>query len=131
MVVSGAVVSTVKVREAGVASVVAGGVGGADLEGVGAVGEGGGRERARSRLAKRPGVDCGTGSVEPVSVEVKVKSGVESLVSSAVRTVPVMVVSGAVVSTVNERLAGVGSMFPAASIARTWKVCGPWPAPPS
>jgi hypothetical protein len=34
----------------------------------------------------------------------------------------VMVVFGAVVSTVNARLAGVESMVPAESIARTWKV---------
>jgi hypothetical protein len=33
----------------------------------------------------------------------------------------VIVVSGAVVSIVHERDAGVGSMFPAASLARTWK----------
>jgi hypothetical protein len=35
----------------------------------------------------------------------------------------VMVVSGGVVSTVHVNEAGEGSMLPAASIARTWKVC--------
>jgi hypothetical protein len=34
----------------------------------------------------------------------------------------VIVVSGAVRSTVHVWLAGVGSMFPAGSVARTWKV---------
>jgi hypothetical protein len=34
----------------------------------------------------------------------------------------VIVVSGAMVSTVHIRLAGVPSTFPAASVARTWKV---------
>ncbi len=36
-----------------------------------------------------------------------------------------ILVLGAVVSTLNERLAGVGSVFPAASVALTSKVCGP------
>jgi len=34
----------------------------------------------------------------------------------------VMVVSGGVVSTVQVWLAGVGSVLPAGSVARTWKV---------
>ena len=34
----------------------------------------------------------------------------------------VMVVSGGVVSTVQVKLAGVGSALPAASVARTWKL---------
>ena len=62
-------------------------------------------------------------SVEPASVEVNENVGVESVV------VPVgpdvMVVSGAVVSTVKARLAGEASTLPAASIARTSNVCGP------
>ena len=37
----------------------------------------------------------------------------------------VIVVSGAVVSTVNVRVAGVASTLPAASIARTANVCSP------
>ena len=36
-----------------------------------------------------------------------------------------IVVSGGVVSTVNARLAGDASVFPAASVARTSKVCAP------
>ena len=35
-------------------------------------------------------------------------------------------VSGSTVSTVHVRDAGVVSMFPAASIALTWKVCEAW-----
>ena len=37
----------------------------------------------------------------------------------------VIVVFGATVSTVQEALAGEPSVFPAASVARTWIVCGP------
>jgi hypothetical protein len=33
--------------------------------------------------------------------------------------------AGATVSTVQERLAGLGSVFPAESVARTWKLCAP------
>ena len=39
------------------------------------------------------------------------------------------VVSGATVSTVHVRLAGVGSTLPAASFACTENVCEPWPRP--
>ena len=41
----------------------------------------------------------------------------------------VIVVSGATVSTVKARVAGVASVFPAASIARTLNVWGPWASP--
>ena len=41
----------------------------------------------------------------------------------------VIVVFGAVVSIVQVKLAGVGSVLPAASVARTWKVCEPWLRP--
>ena len=37
----------------------------------------------------------------------------------------VMVVFGAVVSTVQVNVAGVASTLPARSVARTWKVCEP------
>jgi hypothetical protein len=37
----------------------------------------------------------------------------------------VMVVFGAAVSTVQVYEAGVASVFPAGSVARTWKVCEP------
>jgi hypothetical protein len=40
-----------------------------------------------------------------------------------------MVVCGAVVSTVHVKVAGVGSAFPARSTARTSKVCAPWLSP--
>ena len=62
-------------------------------------------------------------NVEPASVAVNEKLGVVSLVTPLGPAV--IVVSGAVVSTVNDRLAGVGSMLPAGSIARTSKVCAP------
>ena len=39
------------------------------------------------------------------------------------------VVSGAIVSTVQVRVAGVASWLPAASMARTLKVCEPWARP--
>ena len=41
----------------------------------------------------------------------------------------VIAVSGATVSTVKVRVAGVWSVLPAASLARTRKVCAPWPRP--
>jgi hypothetical protein len=50
------------------------------------------------------------------------RSGVVSLVASPSIGV-VSVTAGSVVSTVQVALAGVGSMFPAGSTARTWKVC--------
>ena len=40
---------------------------------------------------------------------------------------PPSAVSGAIVSTVQSCLAGVGSTLPSASRARTSKLCGPWP----
>jgi translation elongation factor TU len=40
-----------------------------------------------------------------------------------------IVVSGAIVSTVNVRVAGVASVFPAASVARTANVCEPCARP--
>ncbi len=59
-------------------------------------------------------------NVEPGLVEVKPKDG------DALLVVPVgplvIVVSGAVVSTVNARVAGVASTLPAASVARTENV---------
>jgi hypothetical protein len=48
------------------------------------------------------------------SAELVVPDGPESIV-----------VSGAVVSTVQARESGVGSVLPAASVARTSKVCSP------
>ena len=61
--------------------------------------------------------------VTPVSFEVNVTEAVveETFPEGAA----VMVVFGTVVSTVQEALAGVASVFPAASIALTWIVCDP------
>jgi hypothetical protein len=69
---------------------------------------------APSRLHAKP---------EPVSEDEKVNDGVTSLVGSA--GFAPMVVSGSVRSTVQARAAGVGSTFPAASIARTRKSYAP------
>ena len=44
---------------------------------------------------------------------------------------PVIVVSGVCCVTVQVLSAGVWSVFPTASVARTWKVCGPMPTPVS
>ena len=64
-------------------------------------------------------------NVEPASVEVNVNVGVLSLVEP--RGPAVIVVSGAVVSTREAcSVAGVASMLPAASVARTSNVCAPW-----
>ena len=51
------------------------------------------------------------------------KVGVVSVLDAA--GPEVIVVSGGVVSTVNPRLAGVASVFPCSSVARTSKVCAP------
>jgi hypothetical protein len=58
--------------------------------------------------------------VDPVSVEVKAKLALVAVVGSV--GFDVMLVSGALVSIVQVRLAGLASVLPAASLARTWKV---------
>ena len=58
--------------------------------------------------------------MEPASVEVKLKLGAVTFDGSA--GAEVMVVSGAVRSIVHVWLAGVPSVFPAGSVARTWNV---------
>jgi hypothetical protein len=59
--------------------------------------------------------------LEPVSPALKVKVAAVSAVSASG---PVSIaVSGAAVSTVQVRLAGEASVLPAASVARTSKVC--------
>ncbi len=65
-------------------------------------------------------------NVEPASVAVKVNVGVLSLpgLSTGVSDV-----SGATVSTVQVREAGVASTLPAASVARTSNVWEPWASP--
>ena len=59
----------------------------------------------------------------PASVAENEKLGVAWLLRSA--GLPVMAVSGAAVSTVQVRVAGVGSVLPTASVAATAKVCDP------
>ena len=65
--------------------------------------------------------------VEPVSVALNAK------LADAEPTVPVgpasIVVSGGVVSTVQVRLAGLGSVLPAGSVAATVNVCAPSASP--
>ena len=201
MVVSGATVSTVHVRDAGVRVRVAGGVGRAHCERVRALREagvagraraeggaveralerraglGGGegerragavdraaraggdrrvrcdgvdRPRARRRRARRccrrrrwrgpgrcaspargrcspPGTcrtrrrRASTGTSTPASVEPNVNVALVLLTEPVGPAV--IVVSGATVSTVHVREAGEASVLPAASVARTWKVC--------
>ena len=58
--------------------------------------------------------------LEPASVEVKLKLGPVRF--DGLAGADVIVVSGAPRSTVHVWLAGVGSVFPAGSVARTWKV---------
>ena len=59
-------------------------------------------------------------NVEPVSVEVNENDCAVVLVRPD--TPPVIVVSGDTESTVNDRVAGVASVLPAASVARTENV---------
>ena len=62
-------------------------------------------------------------NVTPVSFELKMTEAVVEETSP--EGAEVIVVLGAVVSTVQEALAGVASVFPAASIARIFIVCAP------
>jgi hypothetical protein len=59
-------------------------------------------------------------NVEPASLEVKLKLG--PVTFDGLAGAEVIVVSGAVRSTVHVWLAGVPSVFPAGSVARTWNV---------
>jgi hypothetical protein len=68
--------------------------------------------------------------VEPASLAERVKVALVSMVGSI--GPESIVVSGGVLSTawtVQPKLAGVGSTLPAASVARTSKVCGPTARP--
>jgi hypothetical protein len=58
--------------------------------------------------------------VEPASLEVKLKLG--PVAFDGFVGAEVIVVSGAVRSIVHVWLAGVASVFPAGSVARTWNV---------
>ena len=62
-------------------------------------------------------------NVLPPSVDVKLNDGEVELVGFG--GLAVIVVFGAVRSTVQVKLADVGSVLPAGSVARTWKVCAP------
>ena len=61
--------------------------------------------------------------VPPPSLPVKLKLAVA--LPAGLAGLAVMVVSGAAVSITQVKLAGVPSALPAASTARTWKVCEP------
>ena len=118
MFVSGATVSTVHVREAGDASVLPAASVGAHLERVRALRRGRCSWRGTSPNAAPSSAHW---NVEPASVAVKVKVALVLLTEPVGPAV--MVVSGATVSTVHVREAGEASVLPAASVARTWKVC--------
>ena len=70
-----------------------------------------------------PGPSRRHSNVEPAFEASNVNDG-EALLVAPVGP-PVIVVSGAAVSTVNVRVAGEASTLPAASIARTANVCSP------
>ena len=115
IVVSGGIVSTVNVRVAAVVSVLpAASV--PDVERVGRRQRGGGRVQVvKTALSTRHS------NVAPGSEELIRRGRVagEPLGPASI------VVSGAVVSTVNVRVAGLASVLPTASVARTSTVCGP------
>ena len=62
-------------------------------------------------------------NVEPVSVEVKERDALVEL--AGLDGDAVIVVFGAVVSTVHVAVAGLGSTWPSGPVALTWKVCEP------
>ncbi len=124
--VSGNEVSTVNVREAGVASTLpAASV--ARTRNVYVPSTSGPSVRGEVQLTYVPVAEPGPSrrhsKLEPVSLEENANCGEAELI------VPVgpesIVVSGATVSTVKVRVAGVASTLPAASRARTSKVCAP------
>ena len=78
---------------------------------------------------RRPPAPIRHWNVEPPSLELNVNVGVVSLPSSG--GLLLIVVSGAVTSTVQLRLAATGSALSAASTARTWNECGPSESPPA
>jgi hypothetical protein len=120
IVVCGAAVSTVKLREAGVASTLPA-VSVARMSNVWAPSASAESVRGDVQAVHAP-PSTRHSNVEPASVAVKPKLG------DAVAVTPlgpdVIVVSGAVASTVNEREAGVASTLPATSVALTSNV---WP----
>ena len=101
---------------------VAGRVGRPDGERVRALGQAAVRLWARCTPSAAPPSSVQP-KVEPVSVALKAKVAVSEV---AMPDGPAsIVVSGGVVSTVQVRLAGVGSVLPAGSVARTVNVCEP------
>ena len=126
IVVSGAAVSTVNAASPGVASTLpAASV--ARTENVYAPSASGPTTRGDVQLTYVPVVAPGPSSlhsnVEPGFVEVNVNDGDATFVGPV--GPDVIVVSGAAVSTVNDRVAGVASTLPAASVARTENVYAP------
>jgi hypothetical protein len=69
------------------------------------------------------GVSSLHSNVEPLSEDVNVNDGAVTVVVPV--GPPVIVVSGAAVSTVNDRVAGLASTLPAPSVARTENVYAP------
>ncbi len=131
IVVSGAVVSTVNVRVAGVGSTLpAASV--ARTENV-YVRRPAPAERPRRRArGVRAGRGAGTVELALERRRLAAENVNDGAVSPVVPVGPVLiVVSGAAVSTVNVRVAGVGSMLPAVSVARTENVCAPSASAPN
>ena len=127
IVVTGGVVSTVNERVAGVASVFR-------PDRWRGPRRCGCRQEVLRRMAAGAGAGAEGGAIES-ALEARAglvggeAEGGRGVVDDGRRGRESIVVSGGVVSTVNERLAGVESMFPAGSVARTSKVCGPSTAP--
>src|SRR5215210_4134395 len=121
MAVSGAAVSTMKLRDAGVASTFpAGSVARASKLWAPSA-----SDAVVTGVEHEPHAPPSTrhSNVESAWLAEKANVGVESLVGP---DGPLsMVVFGAAVSTVKPREAGVGSTFPAGSVARTSNVCAP------
>jgi hypothetical protein len=121
--VSGAVVSTVNARLAGVGS-------GLDAASIALTAKVCGPS-VNALVVKgdvhdlKPAPSTLHSNVDPASLEEKPNCGVGSLVRAL--GPESMDVSGGPVSTVKDALAGDASVFPAASLARTWNVCGPSP----
>ncbi len=121
IVVSGGVVSTLNARLAGVGSVLPA-VSVARTSNVCAPSASAAVVNGVVQAANAP-ASTRHWKVDPASVAVKENVGVLSLVVPVGPAV--IVVSGGVVSTLNARLAGVGSVLPAVSVARTSNVCAP------
>ena len=102
---------------------VPGAVDRAHTERVGALGQArvAGRARAERRAVQA--------ALERAARLIRVNVNAADVLATVPAGPLVIVVSGAKVSTVHVRLAGVASVFPAPSVARTLKVCAPWASP--